>query len=118
MMNNNFKIANNFIGVLGRLLRKGRENMKKIITIASALALVGCMAVLLWGCGADDKDMTTSPSISTTTNLTTENRTNAGMVTDESGDKNGAIGDAVTDISEGISEIITDVSEGVSDILN
>ncbi len=100
------------------MLRKGRENMKKIITIVSALALVGCMAILFWGCGADDKEMTTSPSISTTGNMTTENRTNPGMVTDESGDQNGVIGDIVTDMSEGMSEMITDVSEGVSDILS
>ena len=117
-MNNYFKNANNYNGVLGRLLRKGRENMKKIITIVSALALVGCMAILFWGCGADDKDMTTSPSISTTGNMTTDNTTNAGMVTDESGTENGVIGDIVTDMSEGMSEMITDVSEGISDILD
>ncbi len=92
--------------------------MKKIITIVSALALVGCMAILFWGCGADDKEMTTSPSISTTENMMTEDRTNAGMVTDESDDQNGVIGDIVTDMSEGMSEMITDVSEGVSDVLS
>ena len=117
-MNNFFKNANNYNGVLGRLLRKGRENMKKIITIVSALALVGCMAILFWGCGGDDKDMTTSPSISTTGNMTTDNTTNAGMVTDESETENGVIGDIVTDMSEGMSEMITDVSEGISDILD
>lgn len=117
-MNNIFKNADNCNGVLGRLLRKGRENMKKIIKMTSVLALVGCMAMLFFGCGADDKEKTTSPSTSTTNNLTTENRTNAGMVTDESGDKNGVIGDVVTDMSEGMSEIITDMSEGISDILS
>ncbi len=101
------------------MLRKGRENMKKIITIVSALALIGCMAVLFCACGADDEDMTTAPSISTTRDMTTtDNAMNDGMVTDESGSENGVIGDMVTDMSEGVSEMMTDVSEGVSRILD
>ncbi len=119
MMNKLFIYANNYNGVLGKLLRKGRENMKKIITIVSALSLVGCMAILLWGCGAEDKDMTTTPSTSTTENMTvTENTTNEGMITDQSGSENGMIGDMVTDMSEGMSEMMTDVSEGVSRMLD
>lgn len=92
--------------------------MKKIITIVSALALVGCMAILFCGCGADDEEMTTAPTISTTRNMTTEDTTNEGMITDESGTENGVIGDMVTDMSEGMSEMMTDVSEGISDILD
>lgn len=92
--------------------------MKKVITIVSALVLVGSMAILLWGCGADDNEMTTEVTISTTKNLTTEDRTNEGMITDESGSENGMIGDVVTDMSEGMSEMMTDISEGISDILD
>ena len=113
-MNKIFIYANNYVGVY---LRKGRENMKKIITIVSALSIVGCMAILLWGCGAEDKDMTTTPS--TTENVTvTEKTTNEGMVTDQSESGNGMLGDIVTDVSEGVSEMMTDVSEGVSRILD
>lgn len=105
-------------------LRKGREFMKKIIAVISALLLVGCMAVVFYGCGADDENTTTISETSGTT--VTESTTNAesttmksemnpGIVTDESekGD-NGVIGDIVTDASEGISEAVTDVSEGMS----
>ncbi len=90
--------------------------MKKIVTIISAIALIGCIAVLLYGCGAKDEDITTTPfSTSTTRNGTM----NDGMVTDESvpGD-NGILGDIVTDVSEGVSDIVTDVSEDVSQIMD
>lgn len=91
--------------------------MRKLIAILSAIALVGCMAVLFTGCGAKDEELTTTDT--TLTTITTTNPTmNDGMVTDESvpGD-NGVIGDIVTDISEGVSDAVTDVSEDVSDMM-
>ena len=99
-------------------LRKGREFMRKIIAVISALVLVGCMAVVFYGCGADDENTTTIPETSKATvteSTTTMSEVNEGIVTDESekGD-NGVIGDIVTDVSEGVSEAVTDVSEGVS----
>lgn len=92
--------------------------MRKIIAVISALVLVGCMAVVFYGCGADDENTTTIPEISKATvteSTTTMSEVNEGIVTDESekGD-NGVIGDIVTDVSEGVSEAVTDVSEGVS----
>ena len=92
--------------------------MRKIIAVISALVLVGCMAVVFYGCGADDENTTTIPETSKATvteNTTTMSEVNEGIVTDESekGD-NGVIGDIVTDVSEGVSEAVTDVSEGVS----
>ena len=105
-------------------LRKGREFMKKIISLVSALILVGCIAVVFYGCGADDKDMTTTtPALSTvpvTDNMeeTDMMDENAGKVTDVSDtNDNGLIGDVVTDISEGLSDVVTDVSEDVSQIM-
>jgi hypothetical protein len=86
--------------------------MKKIITVLSALLIIGCMAFVLYGCGAKDEDMTstTNPTVATT-----ERTTNSGMVTDRSEpDDNGIIGDIVTDMSEGMSQMITDVSEDMS----
>ena len=99
-------------------LRKGREFMRKIIAVISALLLVGCMAVVFYGCGADDENTTTMPETSDATitqSTTMMPDKNDGVVTDESekGD-NGVIGDIVTDVSEGISQVVTDVSEGVS----
>ena len=86
--------------------------MKRIITVLSALLIIGCMAIVLYGCGAKDEEISTTrnPTIATT-----ERTTNSGMVTDRSepGD-NGIIGDIVTDMSEGISQIVTDASEGMS----
>lgn len=95
--------------------------MKKIIAVVSALLLVGCMAVVFYGCGADDEATTTLPVTSEVTSEVTSRSTtmradvNDGVVTDESrkGD-NGVIGDIVTDVSEGVSEAVTDVSEGIS----
>lgn len=87
--------------------------MKKMITVLSAILIIGCMAMVFYGCGAKDEDMTTTTNPTTVTS--TERTTNSGMVTDRSepGD-NGVIGDIVTDMSEGMSEMITDVSEGMS----
>lgn len=95
--------------------------MRKIIAVVSALMLIGCMAIVFYGCGADDEMTTTVPSTSITTpaeNTTLDTNINDGVVTDEAnkGD-NGVIGDIVTDISEGISDMVTDVSEGVSDMV-
>lgn len=102
-------------------LRKGREIMKKIIAVVSALVLIGCVAVVFYGCGAEDKEMTT-PTITTTSatdNITaTDNNSNDGVVTDQSNDDNGVIGDMVTDVSEGISEVMTDMSEDVSRMMD
>ena len=99
-------------------LRKGREFMKKIIAVISALVLIGCIAVVFYGCGADDEMTTTVPSTTNTTptqNTTMDTNINDGVVTDESGKgDNGVIGDIVTDVSEGISDMVTDMSEGVS----
>lgn len=89
--------------------------MKRIITILSAVVLVGCIAVLFYGCGAKDEEIiTTTENITTTIADTTKND---GIVTDESqpGD-NGIIGDIVTDISEGVSDMVTDVSEDMRDM--
>ena len=97
-------------------LRKGREIMKKIIAIAAVLMLVGCMAVILTGCGGNDNNDMTSTTMTTTTTPVTPT-TNSGMVTDESeADDNGVIGDIITDVSEDLSEMVTDVSEGMSDM--
>ena len=92
--------------------------MRKIIAVISVLVLVGCMAVVFYGCGADDENTTTIPETSKATvteSTTMMSEVNEGIVTDESekGD-NGVIGDIVTDVSEGVSEAVTDVSEGVS----
>ncbi len=91
--------------------------MKKFIAVFSALLLVGCMAVLFYGCGANDEEMTTTQP-TTTDVITTTPVTNDGMITDsaEEGD-NGVIGDMVTDISEGMSMAMTDVSEDISDMM-
>lgn len=101
-------------------LPKGCEFMRKIIAIVSALVLVGCIAVVFCGCGADDEQIMTSVPTTTdepdTQRITSE--TNEGMVTDNNDDRdNGVIGDIVTDVSEGVSDMVTDVSEGVSRIL-
>ena len=93
--------------------------MKKIIAVVSALVLIGCIAVVFYGCGAKDEIITTtipSTTIVTPTQNTTMNTSiNDGVVTDESEKgNNGVIGDIVTDVSEGISDMVTDVSEGVS----
>ena len=92
--------------------------MRKIIAVISALVLVGCMAVVFYGCGADDENTTTIPETSKATvteSTTMMSEVNEGIVTDESekGD-NGVIRDIVTDVSEGVSEAVTDVSVGVS----
>ena len=92
--------------------------MRKIITVVSVFILIGCIAVVFYGCGADDENTTTIPETSKATvteSTTTMSEVNEGIVTDESekGD-NGVIGDIVTDVSEGVSEAVTDVSEGVS----
>ncbi len=102
-------------------LRKGCENMKKIITICSAVLLISCVAVLFYGCGAKDEEVITTTMPFTTEVTTTEPvtpETNEGMITDTSEkDDNGVIGDMVTDMSEGMSEVVTDVSEGISEII-
>ncbi len=100
------------------MLRKGREKMKKIIAIVSAVVLVGCLALVLTGCGAKDEEVLTTLTTTTTSPATTEIR-NDGMVTDESipGD-NGVIGDIVTDISEGVSDMVTDVSQDMRNMRN
>lgn len=99
-------------------LWKGREFMRKIIAVISAVLLVGCMAVVFYGCGADDENTTTlseTSGVTTTESTTMMPDKNDGVVTDESvKGENGVIGDIVTDVSEGVSEAVTDVSEGVS----
>ena len=98
------------------LLRKGCEKMKKLIAVLSAVLLVGCIAVLFYGCGAKDEDITTTTERITTT--VPDTTRNAGVVTDESvpGD-NGVIGDIVTDISEGVSDMVTDMSENARNMM-
>lgn len=87
--------------------------MKRMITVLSAVLIIICMAIVLYGCGAKDEEIATTTT--NPTRATTERTTNSGMVTDRSepGD-NGVIGDIVTDMSEGMSQIVTDVSEGMS----
>ncbi len=99
--------------------------MRKIITIVSALVLIGCIAVVFYGCGANDEDMTTTTPATTsapTTGNTGENEmmdVSDGIVTDvsENGD-NGMLGEIVTDVSEGVSDMVTDVSENVSGMMD
>lgn len=90
--------------------------MKKIITVLSVVVLVGCIAVVFYGCGGKDEDITTTTETTSTT-LTTDIPRNDGVVTDvsEPGD-NGALGDLVTDVSEGLSDMATDISRDVSDM--
>ena len=93
--------------------------MKKIITVCSDVQLIGCIAVLFYGCGAKDEEViTTNPDTTERLTTTTMPATNEGMVTDtsEKGD-NGVIGDIVTDVSEGISNVVTDMSEDISEIM-
>lgn len=94
--------------------------MKKIIAVCSAVLLIGCIAVLFYGCGAKDEEVITTTPVTTDTS-TTESlipETNEGMITDISEkDDNGIIGDMVTDMSEGMSMVVTDVSEGISEIV-
>ncbi len=95
--------------------------MKKLVTVFSALLLVGCIAVIFYGCGAKDKEAdTTTPSTTRSETITTTEKSamDEGKVTDESekGD-NGVIGDVVTDVSEGVSDAVTEMSEDVSDVM-
>lgn len=86
--------------------------MKKVITILSAVVLVGCIAVLFYGCGAKDEEITTTTTTTERVTTTSDITKNDGVVTDESvPGENGVIGDIVTDISEGLSEMATDVSQ-------
>lgn len=90
--------------------------MKKIIAIIAVIMLVGCLSVVLTGCGGDT-DMTNTDTSSTATSekLTDDIKNNPGLVTDESvKGENGVIGDIVTDVSDGISKAVTDISEGAS----
>lgn len=90
--------------------------MKKLITILTAVVLVGCIAILFSGCGAKDEEITTTTLTTETTITTTMN--NDGMVTDESVEgENGIIGDIVTDVSEGLSDMVTDMSEDASELM-
>ncbi len=93
--------------------------MKKVITVLSVAVLVGCIAVLFYGCGAKDEEIIITTDNITTTTAIEDTVRNDGMVTDESesGD-NGVIGDIVTDISEGISDMATDASENMQDARN
>ncbi len=96
-------------------LRKGREFMKKIITVIAVAVLIGCMAFVFSGCGGNDENTTTTTP--TTSNVTTT--MNPGIVTDESeeGD-NGVLGDIVTDVSEDVSDMVTDMSEDASRMMD
>ncbi len=106
-------------------LRKGREFMRKIIAVVSALVLIGCIAVVFYGCGANDEDMTTTTPAATsapaTDNIgdTDMMDANDGKITDVSGenDDGGVLGDIVTDVSEGMSDAMTDISEDVSEVM-
>ena len=105
-------------------LRKGREFMRKIIAVVSALVLIGCIAVVFYGCGANDEEMTTTTPADTSAPITDNigqtdmMDTEDGKITDVSGDNdNGVLGDIVTDVSEGISDAVTDVSEDVSEVM-
>lgn len=90
--------------------------MKKFIAVIAVMMLVGCMALVLSGCGGNDNDMTSTTMGATTTRPST---TNPGMVTDVSeNDDNGALGELATDVSEGLSEMVTDASEAVSDMVD
>ena len=98
--------------------------MRKIITVVSVFILIGCIAVVFYGCGANDDNMATSTPATTSapvTGNTSESDmmdVSDGMITDvsENGD-NGMLGEIVTDVSEGVSNVVTDVSEGVSGIV-
>lgn len=97
--------------------------MKKLVTVFSALLLVGCIAAIFYGCGAKDEEITTTTTKPATTETDTVKATDDsaiedGKVTDQSEkDENGVIGDVVTDVSEGMSDVVTDVSEDVSDMM-
>lgn len=90
--------------------------MKKIIAIIAVIMLVGCLSVVLTGCGGDNDMTNTDTSLTATSEkLTDDIKNNPGSVTDESvKGENGVIGDIVTDISDGISKAVTDISEGAS----
>lgn len=89
--------------------------MKKIIAIIAVIMLVGCLSVVLTGCGDSDKTNTDTSLTATSEKLTDDIKNNPGSVTDESvKGENGVIGDIVTDVSDGISKAVTDISEGAS----
>ncbi len=93
--------------------------MKKIITAVSLFVLVSCLCLVLASCGAEDENVTTTTPSTTenlTEDMTMDDMTNEGIVTDisEKGD-NGVIGDIVTDASDIVSDVVTDISEDVRD---
>ncbi len=91
--------------------------MKKIIAVIAVVMLIGCMALVMSGCGEDKTDMNNTTT--GTTNTTRPSTTNPGMVTDVSeNDDNGALGELATDVSERLSEMVTDASEAVSDMVD
>lgn len=92
--------------------------MKKIIAVIAVIMIVGCLTVVLTGCGGDGDMTNTNTSVPQTSNtVTTDISDNPGSVTDESvKGEGGVIGDIVTDISEGASKAATDISEDVSDM--
>lgn len=92
--------------------------MKKIIALITVIMIVGCLTVVLTGCGGDGDMTNKDTSVPQTSNtVTTDISDNPGSVTDESvKGEGGVIGDIVTDISEDASKAATDISEDISDM--
>lgn len=91
--------------------------MKKIITLSVAILAIAMVAVLFYGCGNDEGDMTTTvpttsdTTVDTTMDIVTVPDQNDGMVSDVSGENNeGLVGDIVDGVSEGVSEGVSDMN--------